>query len=614
MLLMGRIINIDNQGGNAESVLTETGKGGLLSSGYLRDDPAETYLRDETPQFVLTNQKRGVEIERESTSDHVTPGSGYRTITIVSDRRLLALVGDSSHENADGDQRISIPFTEIESVGSETSRGGGILTVSRSGDAAWQIHTGSSGLDTVETYVQAAVQAWNHVETTLDDVTRTLVAALDHRDDGEYDDALDAAQAAADQLEDATRTARALDEEWNAAAITDRVQEVEQRTRSTLATVRASRARTFTDDAQQRWHNGDLEGAHDAYDRANEQYDAILSLPPSAVEDREQIEAEAKRVRRVTEELETAPLQEVIDADRAASEAEEPEAIADTLEGIIESYRRVLELDRKAENRRFAGDPGEIRERLGEIVEEVTSTRRNAAKKAQQAGNWHMGTDQYELAVEEFETARTQFGQAIAVATDHYPDAVDHLESDRSAVEEQLERATAARDGETIGTEAETPDRREDGTATTDGGDDDSATDDPATDIEARLRQVDEERFGDIVASVLGESGWTVEGRGDRTVTVSRESPTAERMLVRPLHRPEGQPVGAAAIETCREQLAASDDIDAVMIATSAGITSEATREARDDAVRLLDDTCLAAIIESRDRETELTSRRVALD
>jgi len=188
---------------------------------------------------------------------------------------------------------------------------------------------------------------------------------------------------------------------------------------------------------------------------------------------------------------------------------------------------------------------------------------------------------------------------------------VDHLESDRSAVEEQLERATAARDGETVGTEAETPDRREDGTATTDG---DSATDDPATDIEARLRQVDEERFGDIVASVLGESGWTVEGRGDQTVTVSRESPTAERMLVRPLHRPEGEPVGAAAIETCRERLAASEDIDAVMIATPAGITSEATREARDDAVRLLDVACLAAIIESRDREAELTSRRVALD
>ena len=73
------------------------------------------------------------------------------------------------------------------------NRRDGVLTVSQSGNVAWRIHTGSSRLDTVEAYVWAATQAWNHVETTHDDVTRALVAALDCRDNGEYDDALDAA-------------------------------------------------------------------------------------------------------------------------------------------------------------------------------------------------------------------------------------------------------------------------------------------------------------------------------------------------------------------------------------------------------------------------------------
>jgi tetratricopeptide (TPR) repeat protein len=362
------------------------------------------------------------------------------------------------------------------------------------------------------------------------------------------------------------------------------------------------RARTFTDEAERRWRDGDLEGAHDACDRANEQYDAVLGLSPSAIEDRERIEAEANRVRQVTKGLESTPLQEAVDADRAASEAQEPEAVARKLETAIERYQHVLEVDDGAEQRRFAGDPEDIRDRLDEIVEEVTSTRRNAAKKAQQAGNWCMETEQYELAVEEFETARAQFERATAVAMDHYPEAIDHLESDRSAVEDQLDRAKAARDGETL-------DPIDGQTC-----DDEAATNDetPGTDIETRLGQVDGERFRDIVATVLGETGWTVVERGDQTVTVSKGAPTNERMLVRLFHRPEGGSVGREAIETCRDLLTGTDDIDAVMMATSGRISDEATRASRDQAVRLLDDECLATVIESRDLDG--VPRKVELD
>jgi len=632
---MGCVININNQERGSASVLTQTGKGGLLSSGYLRDEPAQAHLHDESPVFVLTNQKRGVEINREEGVERVTPGSGYRTITVVTDRRIVVLVGDSSHEHVDGDQRLSAPFTEIETVTSDGGRRGGTLTVEQTSDVTWSIHTGKSGLTAVEEYVRTAMQAWNHVEATLDSVTRALVNALDCRDRGEYDDALDAAQAAADQLEDASRTAQEFTSEWPGTAMVDRVGQVEQRCTNTLATVRVGRARQFADRGERRWREDELESAHDAYDRSKSEYEAIEALPTADIEDWERIEAEARRTERTIRRLEEAPLQAAVDADRAAKEAEDPEEAAEHLEAAIGLYQRAIGVDSSAEHRRFAGDPEDIRARLNEVVEAVTAERRNAATKAKQAGEWYMGTDQYDLAVEEFETAREQFDRSIEVANDHYPEAVDHLETDRAAVEERLEHARAARDGESVApaeTEAvdDEPDYDVEATiGTSEAGDEsepvaeregasedeDTAADgDTEVDLENRLRQLDDERFGEIVATVLGETGWSAEATTDQTVVVARESPTAERMLVRLYHRPDGEPVTEAAIEECSELRRDRSNVDAVMMATSAGITDEATRRSRDEQVRLLDDECLAAVVESRDLEAELTRNRVELD
>jgi tetratricopeptide (TPR) repeat protein len=632
---MGRVININNKEGESASVLTQTGKGGLLSSGYLRDEPAEAHLHDETPVFVLTNQKRGVEIRREEGVERVRPGSGYRTITVVTDRRIVVLVGHSSHEHVDGDQRLSNSFTEIEGITSDGGRRGGTLTVEGTNDVAWSIHAGKSGLTGVEEYVRAAIQAWTHVEATLDNVTRALVNALDCRDQRDYDDALDAAQAAADQLEDARRTAQEFTREWPGTAMGDRVDQVSQRCTNTLATVRVGRARQFADRGERCWREDELESAHDAYDRSKSEYEAVEALPTAAIENWERIEAEARRTDRTVRRLEEAPLQAAVDADRAAEGADDPEEAAEQLEAAIELYQRAITIDSAAEHRRFAGDPEDIRTRLNEVVEAATAERRNAATKAKQAGEWYMGTDQYDLAVDEFEAAREQFDRSIEVANDHYPEAVDHLETDRAAVEERLESARAARDGESvdpaeterIGDEPEYDveatigtTKAGDGNASVAGSGETSEDSDTAAkggtelDLESRLRQLDDERFGEIVATVLGETGWSVEATTDQTVVVARESPTTERMLVRLYHRPDDEPVTVAAIEKCSELRRVRSNVDAVMMATSAGITDEATRRSRDEQVRLLDDECLAAVVESRDLETELTPNRIELE
>ena len=624
---MGRIINVDNQEGKSTSVLTQTGKGGLLSSGYLRDDPASAYLDGETPVFVLTNQKRGVEIGRDRGEEHVTPGSGYRTIAAVTDRRLLVLVGDSGTERVDGDQQLSIPLPEIQSVTAESGRRDATLTVEQSDGHTVAVHTAGSGLETVAEYVETAATAWRHVETTVDGVTRALVTALDRRDGGAYDDALDGAQAAADQLEDARQTAREFADEWPGTAMLERVRSVERRCENTEATVRVGRARQFADRGERHWREEEFEEAHDAYDRGMAEYDAARALPASAVEDADRIEAEARRLERTIERLEAAPLQAAIEADRAADDAEDPVAAADHLETAMDRYRRAMAVDEDAERRRFDGDPQDIEQRLSDVIESVTAERRKAGTDAKQAGEWYVGTEEYDLAVEEFETAREQFGRAIEVASEHYPDAVDHLEADLATVEESLERVRAERDGEDREPAATEPDdepnydvtatigaETDDETTHDEGAADDEAGNRDAETVEAQLRRLDGGRFGSVVGAVLSETGWTVEATDGETLIAVQESPSTERMLVRLYHRPDGEPVGPAAIESCDELRRERETVDAVMMATSADITDEAACLSREREVRLFDDECLAAVIESQSLEDELAANAVEMD
>lgn len=189
---MGSVIRIDNQNDPTRSVLTETGEGGLFSAGYLREKPARSYLEgDERPVFVLTNQKRGIERSRDDDAEQITPGPGYRTIAVLSDRRVVVLVGDAgSSAGNGGDLCLTVSLVDVESVTTDGGRRDGSLTVTQVDGQTLTVHCGTGGLDDAAAYLTAASQAWIHVENVLDDVKRSLVAATGRLDDGEYDDAL----------------------------------------------------------------------------------------------------------------------------------------------------------------------------------------------------------------------------------------------------------------------------------------------------------------------------------------------------------------------------------------------------------------------------------------
>ncbi|SFR94220.1 hypothetical protein SAMN05216559_1475 [Halomicrobium zhouii] len=513
---MGQVIEVDNQRGETHPLLTETGTGGLFSAGYLRDRPAGAYLEDdETPVFLLTNGKRGVEIDREDGTEQLTAGSGYRTIVVLTDRRLVILVGDSDAVSVDGDQCLTVRLVDVDGVAAETGRREGRLSVTRTSGGTLTLHAGADGLDAAAAYLTAASQAWIHVENTLDDVQRSLVAATGHCDAGEYDAALEAAQEAYHGLNEPRRAANRFDGEWTASAMVARVDQVQRRCASMLAEARLGRARRFSDDAEAHWRDDEFEAAHDAFDDAREELETVLTYDSAAVSDRDAVHEERDRVERVTAELAAAPLRRAVEADRDATDADDPADAADHWDDALEAYCTVLELDWGADERRFEGDPDQLRERLGEVVERLVSARRTAASKAKRAGDWYVGAEQYEVAIEEFEAARDQYDLALAVARERYAGATDHLTVEREAIESRVERTTALRDGEEVGP-VTTPDEDAD----TEG----------VFDVEATICDGE----ADTTVSVDGEDAPDSEGQTDETSEVAAIDSSQNGSVERP--------------------------------------------------------------------------------
>lgn len=645
---MGDVIRVDNEDGELPPELTETGTGGLLSSGYLADEPAASYLEvGERPVYVLTHENRGVEIDRETGRTELTPGSGYRTIVLVTDRRLLALVGDSDGESG-GDRSITVPLLDVESAERGTGRRVNALVVTSANDRVLAVYASERGLRDVVEYVTAASQAWIHVENRLDDVKRGLVEATSRRDAGEYDDALASAREAVDVLEDVRERAERFDREWDGRALSDRVEQVAGRCRQTLAEVRLGRARQYADEGERLWRDEEYAAAHDAFDRAIEEYDAVAATD-TELTDSESVRRERARVERTTERLEASPFRAAVEADEAARAAEDAVETAERWEAAIEHYSTAMELDWGADERRFEGDPEEIRERLGTAVERLVSARRSAATDARQAGDWYVGADQYDVALAEYRTAREQYERALSVARDRYPDAVDHLEVELEDLEERIERAEAARDGEAVepvdaGGDDEEPaydveatigdPAPEDGDVSADGDAVEAESEDaggpaagsdgkePVEDgggatVGERLRRLDEDDFVDVVAAVLEETGWTTSAaraESPHDVEATKETPVTETMHVRVVHRPDGEPVGTEAVEACAGPSETAPDADVSMLATSASLTEAATKRARRRQLRVLDDESLSVVFDARDLESALEPARARVE
>jgi DNA-binding PadR family transcriptional regulator len=110
-------ISKQSKGNVDQSLLEGTGSGGILSAGYFNDNSLIDRLHDgERVDYALQNLTKGVTVSNGDSDDTISPHSSYRTVLLVTDERLLYVVGQGS-----GDKTFSVRFEDIRDV--EISQG-----------------------------------------------------------------------------------------------------------------------------------------------------------------------------------------------------------------------------------------------------------------------------------------------------------------------------------------------------------------------------------------------------------------------------------------------------------------------------------------------------------
>jgi len=97
-------------------LLTGTGSGGLLSTGYFEDTVLIDVLEDdETLQYLAQNLKNGLVTQSADGKTRIKPGGDYRSAILVTDKRVKIIIGGSPVVDGDWDTSLSYEdLTEVE--------------------------------------------------------------------------------------------------------------------------------------------------------------------------------------------------------------------------------------------------------------------------------------------------------------------------------------------------------------------------------------------------------------------------------------------------------------------------------------------------------------------
>lgn len=435
---MSTVIDLYNPGGIDAAVLGGTGRGGILSSGYLHDDPLESYLEpDEEPVFVRSNAKKGVAYHRldSGAEGRIVPGDGYRAFALVTDTRLIFVIGDTERGDG-GDCSIEVPIGDIELVDTSDGLLTTELSVTTRADVCWRFPC-RSDLDDVLGYLDVATEAWNRMERHLEDARAHVLDASEHREDHDYEAAMAAIQEARTTLDDA-RTRESEFVSTGVAAMADRIERTEDRVgEAALKTLRARATRNLNR-AEQLWRDDEYAGAHEAFEAARADYVAALQQRDDESADAADLRERIASVDRNIASLQRAPVDRAEKACDRAYDTDDPEARGDLFERALNRYRQALELDWGTDDKRFEADTGEIRERIDGVASELVETRRRLAARRVQDGDRHREAGKPERAADRYRAARDLLDRTLETARELVPDAADPLIEHRDAVDRRL--------------------------------------------------------------------------------------------------------------------------------------------------------------------------------
>jgi len=434
---MGNVTDVSATERDESTVLTETSASGLFGGRLLHDDPLVEYLGEaERAMYVLRNKKRGLVVERDGHEERIEPHSDLQALCVVSDVRLVAVVGQKP-----GDESVSIPLSEIVSVDLEDGILGGELVVVTASEERYAFPCRGS-LAPVAEYVDEGTQAWARAYTLLDRTESRLSEARELSDTAEFAAAIDAVDDAREAVADA-RDRLAAFGDGALAAIESEIEGLGTRISERRRRVHEAHGEHALAAAREHWERREYDAAYDSYATAEDALErAAMLREDTKLADR------LDRVRTEWANLEVAPVAYAEAMVSEAREAENPGTATQCWEVAIERYRDVYALDWGRAERRFEAEPEKVRERILDILSSAAECRIEAARAARDDAEGLVGDGDTAAARDRLEDALDGLEGTASLVDELRQDGHEELAAERAELESALAALEESHDGE----------------------------------------------------------------------------------------------------------------------------------------------------------------------
>ncbi|WP_181685890.1 restriction endonuclease [Halorhabdus salina] len=589
-----------------ERLLTETGRGGLFGDGYLADRSLQAYLGPvEQPRVVFPSDHQGIVHTRGETETTYSPGSGYRALVAITDRRIVMAVGGGTAD--DGDDIYDVALDTIEHVTVERDGSHVAVQCWSGGTEYWQLFPTGIDAEVVARRVREAAQAWIRFDRLLSEARDALGEAAQQRTVGAFDATQRALDRADSSLTEAEQTATAYDAP--ASGMNGRLERVGSRLRDERLRLTFARARSFRTHAKSYWRRERYEHAADHFERAKEAFQALRGRKGLSAAMAANVGQHLAAIDADLDRLRVSPLRCALAAQRAAERADDPLVAAEHWRDAFERFRTIIQLDYGRGDGRFAGERSLLRDRLETVVEGLIIAQQRAADRRSQDAQRLREDGQHDTALSAYEDARNSLDRAIATAAEFTPDDHDDLRRRRAEITSRIETIAREKHGDNTGNRAPempdndttvlSPERNDVSAGDVYSSESPSARQEPApatarnTDVDQseyvrRLQTLDDGAATLAVGLVWRELGWAVdlldEAGPDAVATRSAD----ERALLLWVCR-RGVPVTAGKVETLVATLDSRDEDHSAILVTTDPIDPSAFDAAMTHGVTLVD-------------------------
>lgn len=423
---------IDLTGSDAEhDVLTTTEAGGIFGGKLLNEEPIESYLDgEESVQWVIRNKKSGLTITGESSEETVEPGGDYQALAVVTDRRILYIVGMD-----EGNETRSVEMEDIfdarsESAGFRTTA----FKIETIEGETWSFPAKSDVEPVVDT-ADAIAQAWVSALRLLDEAEAALSSGLEAVPADEV-----AGRAALETVTENLRLAREEIEPAGAvgkATVEKRTSELRPKISPLRRQVRAGEAAANHAQAQTAWANGEYEAAAIAYEEAVNGYrDALAADGTTPATERLQ-----SRYRGALSERELLRAGPLADADtiRRQAQHESSAATAATLwQQALGRYRQAVSLEWPDADRSFLADPAIVRDQIEAVADDAITDSYDAGRELLEAGDDDAIGGEPTVAFDRYQEALDLFEQAGELAAEVRPDYLDVIDTALATADQRV--------------------------------------------------------------------------------------------------------------------------------------------------------------------------------